>query len=40
MLVSDINPILDGGGQICPPSWFFKYSLETVRSRKLKLSDF
>ena len=18
-----INPILDGGGQICPPSWFF-----------------
>ena len=29
------------GGQICPPpSWFFKYSLETVRSRKLKLSDF
>ena len=35
------NPILDGGGgQICPPSWFFEYSSETVRSRKLKLCDF
>ena len=29
-----------GGGQICPPSWFFEYSSETVRSRKLKLCDF
>ena len=29
-----------GGGQICPPSWFFEHSSETVRSRKLKLSEF
>ena len=35
------NPILDGGGgQMCPPSWFFECSSETVRSRKLKLCDF
>ena len=29
-----------GGGQICPPSWFFEHSSETVRSRKLELSEF
>ena len=35
------NPILDvGGGKFAPPSWFFEYSSETVRSRKLKLCDF
>ena len=33
------NPILDGGANL-PPSWFFEYSSETVRSRKLKLCDF
>ena len=38
-----VNPNLDegGGGGICPPpSWFFEHSSETVRSRKLKLSEF
>ena len=37
-----LNPILDGGGANLPPppSWFFEYSSETVRSRKLKLCDF
>ena len=34
------NPILDGGGGKFAPSWFFEYSSETVRSRKLKLCDF
>ena len=29
-----------GGGANLPPSWFFEYSSETVRSRKLKLCDF
>ena len=37
---SHFNPILDGGGANLPPSWFFEYSSETVRSRKLKLCDF
>ena len=36
-----LNPILDGGGGAnLPPTWFFEYSSETVRSRKLKLCDF
>ena len=39
-LLSSFNPILDRGGAIPPPSWFFEYSSETVRSRKLKLCDF
>ena len=29
-----------GGGKFAPPSWFFEYSSETIRSRKLKLCDF
>ena len=39
--LNPINPILDGGEIYPPPpSWFFEYSSETVRSRKLKLCDF
>ena len=37
----NFNPNLDGGGGgNLPPSWFFEHSSETVRSRKLKLSEF
>ena len=44
MLVSllqiSVNPNLDGGGKFAPPSWFFEHSSETVRSSKMKLSEF